>query len=471
MSGLKSYWGEIHTHTSFSDGQSTPDEAAAEARNHLDFWACADHICASNDLPAWHEKFMQNWDATRQAIAAHNDPGQFVTLLAYEYSSVGGDFNIYFPGDHTEAYLPESVGDFADYAAANDAILIPHHSGYIPGIRGVDWDDFRPDVMPVVEVFSMHGSSEVEPGPFPMNLYWMGPRASAGTCREGLNRGLRFGMIGSSDGHGGYPGNYLMGLACVLAPELTREAIHEGLRARSCYGVTGDRIGLELYVNGEPMGSELRAGAREISFSVEAMDAIRSVEVIKNGRPMPVTLRPSGDTDGFIVRIEWGWGNYEGNRWEGELRVEDGLIANASPNFGSPGPNRIVERSDHHCAWDTHVDMGLSHDWRHCRNGREATQQIVFTVRGHETSRLNVRVRGREFRLFLGDLLRGSVVELVEDDQFGGKVKFHRALPQGACRASGSVTDEPELDVDYYYLRVTQQNGQMAWSSPIWVEG
>ena len=27
----------------------------------------------------------------------------------------------------------------------------------------------------------------------------------------------------------------------------------------------------------------------------------------------------------------------------------------------------------------------------------------------------------------------------------------------------------PQLDADWYYVRVTQHNGQMAWSSPIWV--
>ena len=35
----------------------------------------------------------------------------------------------------------------------------------------------------------------------------------------------------------------------------------------------------------------------------------------------------------------------------------------------------------------------------------------------------------------------------------------------------GAATDETAAGAgDYYYLRVLQQNGQMAWSSPIWFE-
>lgn len=258
------YWGELHTHTGYSDGQGTPQEAAIEAKNHLDFWACADHICSSADIESWHTRFVENWPETQRVIAEHNDPGSFVTILAYEYSSVGGDLNIYFPSSSAEAYLPEDVRDFADFARANNAILIPHHTGYIAGVRGLDWEDFIPDVMPLVEVFSMHGSSECEPGPFPMDLPWMGPRETPGTVREGLDRGHRFGLMASSDGHGGYPGNYLMGLTAVCAPELTREALFEALCNRRCYGVTGDRIELGFRCGGQPMGGEIEPGPVEL---------------------------------------------------------------------------------------------------------------------------------------------------------------------------------------------------------------
>ena len=48
---------------------------------------------------------------------------------------------------------------------------------------------------------------------------------------------------------------------------------------------------------------------------------------------------------------------------------------------------------------------------------------------------------------------------------------IHRLVPDELARASFEITDSPSTGrgEDFYYLRVTQENGQVAWSSPIWV--
>ena len=52
----------------------------------------------------------------------------------------------------------------------------------------------------------------------------------------------------------------------------------------------------------------------------------------------------------------------------------------------------------------------------------------------------------------------------------GEKVKVHQAIPGKYYETVLNITDEePIKDTDFYYLRVTQNNGQMAWSNPIWV--
>ena len=35
-----------------------------------------------------------------------------------------------------------------------EAIVIPHHIGYTPGYRGINWDEFDEQISPVVEVYS-----------------------------------------------------------------------------------------------------------------------------------------------------------------------------------------------------------------------------------------------------------------------------------------------------------------------------
>jgi hypothetical protein len=56
-------------------------------------------------------------------------------------------------------------------------------------------------------------------------------------------------------------------------------------------------------------------------------------------------------------------------------------------------------------------------------------------------------------------------------------VVAHRAVPESlyTMRGSHSLDGIDALNANgedsFYYLRVTQENGQMAWSSPIWVSG
>ena len=104
-----------------------------------------------------------------------------------------------------------------------------------------------------------------------------------------LNKGHRFGFTASSDSHGllWHHGEarkrdpYRTGLTAVLAPELSREAILQALRARRCYATSGVKIFLDLQAGGSPMGSELSVEG-PIPFEVQALGTgpLRSIELI-----------------------------------------------------------------------------------------------------------------------------------------------------------------------------------------------
>ena len=74
--------------------------------------------------------------------------------------------------------------------------------------------------------------------------------------------------------------------------------------------------------------------------------------------------------------------------------------------------------------------------------------------------------------------MKDSHVELFRDestkdmiDYVLPKNKIHRAVSQNRYEAKYTfIDDKPEREEDYYYLRITQENGQMAWASPIWVK-
>ena len=64
--------------------------------------------------------------------------------------------------------------------AAAGLLAIPHHIGYRAGYRGINWDAYREDVSPFVEIFSLHGCSLSDDAPYPM-LHDMGPRDAGST--------------------------------------------------------------------------------------------------------------------------------------------------------------------------------------------------------------------------------------------------------------------------------------------------
>jgi len=476
--GYNLYWGEMHTHNYCGGGVFGEIEQAVEiAKSHLDFWASAEHNNLNDE--EFHPFF--DWPRIKKVIKENNEPGKFVTFAGFEYGSMRGDYNCYFADDDSPDELPRDVlylEPLKEFAASfgGRAMLIPHHTGYKVGARGTDWDE---RVMALAEIFSMHGSSEREPGPFPMTLWWMGPREGGGTVQAGLARGKRIGFIASSDGHAGYPGCYRMGLVAAYATELTRKALWEALWARRTYAVTGDRIELEFSVDGHIMGSAYtNPGPRRLKVKVKGDDLLDQVELVKNNRVLHRThavlnhrFKALGE-DTYKVKIEAGW--HTPFEWNLHLEVEGGEILHAEPQFGPPWPNRITALSPQSCTWIANTVGSQLPDWHTNRNGREGTQAVVFELRGTPATRLRLTANGVEYVYSLADL-KESHLELQHDPAgkawAGQKIKFHRAIPSEQYTCSFDFVDEaPELEEDWYYLRVTQANGQMAWSSPVWVK-
>jgi len=490
------YWGDLHSHCAISYGRGTLDRALRAARSHLDFCSITGHAFWP-DMPTDRSQYAdvidyhahgfaqlaRDWPTVVATTEAHHQPGSFVPLLSYEWHSLRyGDHNVYLPDGRTE------LVDGADLetlraAVPPDALLIPHHIGYGPGARGIDWDAFDAARSPVVEMVSTHGAAERDGGPLPYH-HTMGPRIGAGTVAAGLDAGHRFGLIGSTDHHGGYPGHHGGGRTAVFADALTRDAILAALRARRCYAATGDKIRLSFHIGDAPMGAETTAGDhREIRIGVRGEDAIDRVELIKNG--LPAARRFGRLDDGthdpdaiHKIRLEWGWG--ERDRvvpWEGEATVEGGRLLAAEPVFRGeevldprdPGPDLPEDALLH----DVTSRDDASATWRSTTFGNlhprvPSTSGLVLEVRGPPSTVLRFRVNGQTFAYTLADLLAGSRRHAMRG-WLSEVFHVHRAVPETAFSLEWHLEDAADRDVDVYYLRVAQDNGEMAWSSPIWV--
>ena len=284
-------WGDLHGHSNLSDGTGTPDDYLAYARDvaRLDVVALTDH-------DHWGMLFLdQNpdlWQRIREAIRLFDEPGRFTTILGYEWTSwLQGHRHVLYFADGGEVLSSmderyEKPDQLWKALAGQPVLTFAHHSA--GGPVGTNWN-FAPDpeLEPVTEVASVHGSSEA--WDTPGRIYHP---IKGNFVRDALARGYRFGFIGSGDSHDGHPGLVQLvaphgGLAALVGAETNRESIRNTLRARSVYATNGPRIFLRVELEGAQMGAVLEAAklpsdrAPHLDVRVAGTAPIASIDVVR----------------------------------------------------------------------------------------------------------------------------------------------------------------------------------------------
>ena len=347
------FWGDLHGHSNLSDGTGTPEDYFRYARDvaALDFAALTDH---DHYGVLFLDAHPEMWELIQRTVREFNEPKRFVTLPGYEWTSwLHGHRHVIWFDDSGEvrSSIDEATDDPAelwDSLRGESALTYAHHSAGGPVATNWAYPP-DPELEPVTEVSSVHGSSEAPDSP---SLIYA-PVAD-NFVRDVLDRGYRLGFIGSGDSHDGHPGLPHLdpvygwrppaggrgermgtgGLAAVLAPELTREALLAAMRARSVYATSGPRIVMRIDLEGHPMGAHLVAAdlgaAPELRFevagtaTVERLDLVRSGEVVSSVEP-----EASAEVSGSFPLDGLKPGEYV------YLRVvqEDGGLAWSSPYF------------------------------------------------------------------------------------------------------------------------------------------
>ena len=494
------YWGEIHNHNELGYAQGSLERSYEIARSHLDFYAFTPHGMHADQGIRAYPVVERNWSRIQQAAAEKCEPGVFTSFLAYEWhSSAWGHVHVVYLEDDKALHFEPTLAALQAYFRRQEVLLVPHHTAYI---NGVDWDLFDEALSPVVEIFSEHGSSERDSGLHPMLGHSGGPGDARFTAQHGLALGKRFGFTAGTDNHDGYPGAYGLGLTGVLAEENSRAALFDALRQRRTLAVTGDRIGIDFRAGEAPMGSVVAAAqVDELSFAVEAWDFVKLVELVRDNVPVQVwtsdySTAPQDGEDIYRLRIEWGWGPMKGFQlfdWQGRVEVENGVLEQAVPCFSSDPfdehrRKRIEARGERSCSWRSHTSRGGMLTSRNGNISNRANDALCLQVRGTAATRivldmdcqthtslvatgpdwsLSSRLGRLEAEFTVGELLEGRRGLRLEE--VPTSVVVHRAIPQGQYTVEGAYTEnlkEPAC----YYLRATQENGQMAWASPIWIE-
>jgi len=521
MEDFRVYWGEAHDNTlQYADSPTPFEESVRRAASHLDFYAAAYYTACSeafqpgghlsesdrpNRIPleGWKsaERLDREWAIVNEVCRALNRPGGFVTFPGYEWQGNGssGDHNVFSLHEGLPIFRVETLAELYAALRGRQALAIPHHTAYRPGVRGRDWSVYDEELSPFTEIFSIHGCSETDEEWVGMrgNPH-MGPGIGPGTWQSALDRGYHIGAICSTDNWGDMPAHYGHGRMACLARGLTREDLWEAFRARRVYGVTGDRILLDFTVNDAPMGSVLDAdGPRRVRVQVRGSDALDRIEVLRNGRVIGThchqgtwAFPAAGTLSRFKLRIEAGWGPRPNEmpvqirNWNGRLRVNGGRMLGVEKCWISPG----------HTEPKFHGDQSIFQFRTSTRDTGSRWQNAeVFEFEARPEARVEVVMNGSTEAGTIAEFASNSREMWFKDecvrtleDAFGivpgspermdvyhhlaFKVKIHRPMPEAAYTAEFAIEDDVPLAGEVHYrVRVEQRNGQRAWSSPIWV--
>ncbi|MHA1681269.1 MAG: DUF3604 domain-containing protein [Promethearchaeota archaeon] len=491
------FWGDLH-------GQSEETIGSNSARDYFEFA----RDCAFLDVISHQGNDFQVtgrfWDEINHLTAEFNEPGRFITIPGYEWSgntAVGGDRNVYFrnegctirrsshaliPGDknvdsdcHTASILFEEL----EQVGVDDVVVVPHVGGRWGDVKYAH--DGRMEHS--IEIHSAWGTFE-----------WL--------LQDAFEMGFRVGIVANSDGHKGRPGascpgasmfGTMGGLTCFLVEghHLTRDSIFDALKRRHHYATTGTRIYLDVRVlfkspqelyekdpaifsgsrttpcTSATMGDIVRVTEEYFSLNVSFIGSspVERVEIF-DGPTLLETVRPfltgasspggTPSTTQRKIRLVWEGAEYRARKrnttWDCTVTFPGNEVMKAYPvNFWDVNSKLLGEGSD-------------TLSWVSMTSGN--FQAVDVLLKKPYEGTLEFHSNQVDFKMPLSGIsLEDSVVEC--SSGLGKRVRVFRLPEDIECKVMNFqkeiyVRDEGESRI---YVKITQEDGHQAWSSPIYL--
>ncbi len=128
------FYGNLHSHTSYSDGKGTPVQAYAHAFDFGDFLAVTDH-CYFMKIPV---DGQQKTKLVQQAARAATTNGKFVGLQGFEWTAGSGHINVYESLDFISRDDKGDLKDFYEWIVEHKKLAEFNH----PGVTFGNFQDF-----------------------------------------------------------------------------------------------------------------------------------------------------------------------------------------------------------------------------------------------------------------------------------------------------------------------------------------
>ena len=482
------FWGDLHGQSEETIGTNSAEAYFKFARD-LAFVDVSGH--QGNDF----QITTDFWKHLDELCKKFNQDGKFIAIPGYEWSGntgLGGDRNIYFPtegrtlrrsshalvSDHSDISTDcNSATELFSAFAENDesdVVVYAHCGGRYADIELAHDGRFEKSM----EIHSSWGTFE-----------WL--------IQDAFRLGYRVGIVANSDGHKGrpgasYPGAALFGavggLTCFLVNELARESILDCIRKRRHYATTGGEHGRPLInvtakfsesgqiYNDDPklfssnstgsnsalMGDivHLPNGQMELNIEVKCSAPIERIDIF-NGLEKLETIKPyKQDELGNRIRIIWEGAEYRGRFrqviWDGSAYLSDNeVVSSKAINFFNKDKS-LIQSSPNELTW------------RALTTGNIGGFDMILADPYSGTLKIETPL-----------VKAGIPIEDIgfEDEIFDNSGVLPRylkvfRLPTENRHKTMQVKYPVELnskDDNPIFVRLTQEDGTLAWTSPIYV--
>ena len=457
------WYGDLHRHSSISrcsrGVEPTPTDRWSDGRDLFasDFMALTDHDGAL-DPASWWLLDKLGW--------ASGAPG-FVPLLGYEWSTnTFGHVNVIRAG---RMDLPANADDewptLHRQLDPTQALVIPHHPA--DAIFPSDFDDLDDDVTRLIELFqACRGNFEFD------GCFLQSSRAvSAGSfAHDALARGRRFGFIASTD-HG-----YGASWAGVLAEKLDRASLFAALRARRTFAATAKGLFVDFRVADALMGEETTLqGPATITLRARGTAPLADVALFRNGERFreatPLAPLPANRYAPVLLHVECG---ARKSAETAALTVTTADDASFVVWDGAPARRRAAPPLRFRVASDdprraTLSGTAGSDDARaklhwYCVGDAPLT---FTTTGGALAGGARTSVAQLLATPFCGTFADGTAFTIRLDVR-DARIDLAHGLDPADFRVEWNDPDPPR-GRSWYYARFIQTDGEIAWSSPIFV--
>ena len=328
---FQKYFGQLHSHTQYSDGAGSLESALSYIKSipdqdNIDFVAFTDHSNyfdksgAANpegalyDMTKATEYSQQTWKSYKDAVAAFNteNAGSMVAIAGFEMTWSGGPGHINTfntPGivsrnNTTLNNKTKDAGLQAYYKLLSqqegvNSISQFNHPGTTFG-NFIDfgyWDAVVDTRMYMVEVGN--GEGQIGAG---------GYYPSYEQYIMALDKGWHVAPTNNQDNHKGRWGNANDARDVILTDDFTEDGIYSAIRARRMYATEDKNLEIDYTVNGNMMGSIIDVPEKlnfEISFNdPDRTDSIAKVELVVNSGKVAYTWDSAADLAKGSVSVE-----------------------------------------------------------------------------------------------------------------------------------------------------------------------